>query len=342
MRQATRLKYNAYTAAIARLNGTDAVTHTFAVEPSVQQTLETRMQESSAFLQQINVYPVTEQQGEKIGLGVGGPIASRTNTDVKDRETRDPLALDAHGYHCVQTNYDTHIKYATLDGWAKFPDFQARLRDAIIKRQALDRIMIGFNGKSVAATTDLNANPLLQDVNKGWLQKLREYQNGAQWMREVKADSGVIKIGDEVAAADGYKNLDALVMDMIDSLIAPWYQEDSELVVVLGRALLADKYFPLVNKAQPNSELTAADVIISQKRIGGKQAVSVPFFPANGLLITRLDNLSIYYQEGARRRYLQENPKRNRVENYESSNDDYVIEDFAGIAGCENIQIVAG
>ncbi len=341
MRQDTRLKYNAYTAAIAQLNGTDAVSHTFAVTPTVQQRLETRMQESSSFLQQINVHPVNEIQGEKIGLGVGGPIASRTDTDLKDRETRDPLALDANGYHCVQTNYDTHIKYATLDAWAKFPDFQARLRDSIIKRQALDRILIGFNGKRVSATTDLNANPLLEDVNKGWLQKLREYQNGAQWLKEVKPESGAIKIGDAVSATEGYKNLDALVMDMIDSLIAPWYQEDPALVVVLGRSLLADKYFPLVNKAQPNSELTAADVIISQKRVGGKQAVSVPFFPANGLLITRLDNLSIYFQEGARRRYIQENPKRNRIENYESSNDDYVIEDFAGIAGCENIQILA-
>ncbi len=44
-----------------------------------------------------------------------------------------------------------------------------RVRNAIIKRQALDRIMIGFNGVSRAKTSDRSANPLLQDVNKGWL-----------------------------------------------------------------------------------------------------------------------------------------------------------------------------
>ncbi|WP_434477370.1 P2 family phage major capsid protein, partial [Escherichia coli] len=31
---------------------------------------------------------------------------------------------------------------------------------------------------------------------------------------------------------------------------------------------MADKYFPIVNKEQDNSETLAADVIISQKRIG--------------------------------------------------------------------------
>ncbi|KGA70305.1 phage major capsid, P2 family protein [Yersinia enterocolitica] len=38
--------------------------------------------------------------------------------------------------------------------WSKFPDFQTRIRDAIVKRQALDRIMIGFNGTHRAKTSD--------------------------------------------------------------------------------------------------------------------------------------------------------------------------------------------
>ncbi|CRL46086.1 Phage major capsid protein, P2 family [Sodalis glossinidius str. 'morsitans'] len=38
--------------------------------------------------------------------------------------------------------------------------------------------------------------------------------------------------------------------------------------------------------------------LISQKRLGGLQAIRVPFFPDNTILITRLDNLSIYWQDG--------------------------------------------
>ncbi len=43
--------------------------------------------------------------------------------------------------------------------------------------------------------------------------------------------------------------------------------------------------------------------------------------PDGTLLITPPENLSIYWQRGSRRRYLRDEPKRKRVENYESSND---------------------
>ena len=54
-------------------------------------------------------------------------------------------------------------------------------------------------------------------------------------------------------------------------------------------------------------------------------------------MVTLLDNLSIYYQRSARRRLLVNNPKRDRLENYESSNDAYVIEDFGAAMFAENI-----
>lgn len=339
MKNETRILFNAYISQLAAINEVPDATKKFTVAPSVQQTLETKIQESSDFLGRINITPVTEQQGEKLGLGVGSPIASRTDTSTKDRATRDITTLDANDYACKQTNYDSHITYAKLDAWAKFPDFETRVRDAIIQRMALDRIMIGFNGTSAAADTNLTNNPLLQDVNIGWLQALRSHNSGANFMKEVKAGSSKIKIGDAVDAAEGYKNLDALVMDLVSSLIEPWYQNDTQLVVLLGRDMLADKYFPLVNKVQANTESLAADMIISQKRVGGLAAVSAPFFPAHTLAVTRLDNLSIYYQEGARRRTVIDNAKRDRIENYESSNDAYVIEDFGCIAAAENIEI---
>lgn len=72
--------------------------------------------------------------------------------------------------------------------------------------------------------------------------------------------SAVIRVGKN----GDYVNLDALVMDATDNLIDEIYQEDSELVAIVGRKLLADKYFPIVNKDQPNSEALAADIIISQ------------------------------------------------------------------------------
>ncbi|TBU70997.1 phage major capsid protein, P2 family [Phytopseudomonas daroniae] len=332
MRNDTRTLFNAYLQQLAQLHGVPDVTTKFTAAPSVAQTLESRIQESSAFLGSINIYGVGEQSGEKIGLGIDGVIAGTTDTTVQDRVPHDPSSLDARGYFCTQTNFDTTLRYQKMDQWAKFPDFQARIRDAIIKAMALNRIMIGWNGTSRAATSNKAANPLLQDVNVGWLQKMR-LENQARVLKEIVDDSGKIEIG----AGKDFNNIDALVYSMVNELIEPWYQEDNELVVICGRQLLADKYFPIVNKDQPPTEALAADIVISQKRIGNLPAVRVPHFPANGLLVTRLDNLSIYWQEGTRRRTVVDNAKRDRIENYESVNEAYVVEDLGCAAMAENI-----
>ncbi|WP_339941561.1 phage major capsid protein, P2 family [Undibacterium luofuense] len=333
MKNTTRKAYNALLTRLGELNGVADVTKTFAVEPSVQQTLETKIQESSEFLSKINIIGVTEMEGEKLKLGITGPIAGRTDTNQTERQTRDLSELSNDKYKCVKTDFDTHIPYAKLDAWAKFADFQTRIRDVILRRQALDRIVIGFNGTSVAANTDLAANPMLQDVNKGWLQVMRE--KAPQRVLGSGKTPGTVKVGN----GGDYANLDAAVFDAI-TMIDPWFRDDTQLVAIVGRELMHDKYFPLVNKQQGNVETLAADVVISQKRLGGLQAVTVPFFPANAILITRFDNLSIYFQEGARRRHVIENPKRDRIENYESSNDAYVIEDYGMAAMIEHIELV--
>ncbi|OEZ69922.1 phage major capsid protein, P2 family [Janthinobacterium sp. HH100] len=336
MKKQTRQVFSQYETRLGQLNDTDNVAKTFSVTPSVQQKLENKMQESSEFLSKVNIIGVGEQEGEKLGLGVSGPIASRTNTKDKERETRDLSTMDSTKYRCEQTNFDTHLSYAKLDAWAKFQDFQSRVANAILTRQALDRIVIGFNGVKVMATTDLASNPLLQDVNKGWLQHLREQAPERVLGLVAAGMPGKVIIGD-VDGAD-YANLDAAVTDAVN-LLDPWYQEDTNLVAIVGRKLLNDKYFPLVNTKQAPTETLAADIIISQKRIGGLPAARVPYFPDNAILITRFDNLSIYFQDGARRRRVVDEPKRDRIENYESSNDAYVIEDLGLAALVENIEL---
>lgn len=334
MHNLTREKFSAYQQHIAQLNGVPTSSNKFNIEPSVQQTLENRIQESSDFLKSINIIGVNEPEGEKLGLGLIGPLASTTDTSQQARATRDISTLNQQRYRCEKTNFDSHIKYSKLDAWAKFPDFQLRIRDLIIQQQALDRIMIGFNGKSHADTSNPVNNPLLQDVNKGWLQHYRE-QATTRVMKEGKANSGKILIGKE----GDYANLDALVYDATNHMIDPWFQEDPKLIVLCGRDLLVDKYFPIINNQQAPTEQIASDLIISQQRIGNLSAIRVPYFPKGTLMITRLDNLSIYWQEGARRRAIIDNPARDQIENYESSNDAYVVENFG--AGCvvENIEL---
>ncbi|MCA7962403.1 phage major capsid protein, P2 family [Burkholderia cenocepacia] len=334
MNPITRRALTRYMDNIAKLNGVASVAEKFAVAPSVQQTLEKRIQESAAFLQRINVQGVTEQMGEKLGLLIGAPIASTTDTTKGDRITVDLTDMDPNKFVCTQTNFDTHQRYSKLDAWAQFPNFQTMVRDVNAQQQALDRIRIGFNGVSRADTSDRAKNPNLEDVNKGWLQKYRD-QAKDRVLSEGKKGSGKLVIG----GADGdYSNLDALVYEAANSLIEPWYAESPDLVVLCGRDTLLDKYFPIVARDNPPTETLAASLVISQKRIGNLQAVQVPFMPRGKLFITIPKNLSIYWQIGGRRRAVIDNPKRDQVEFFESSNEAYVVEDFG--AGCliENVE----
>lgn len=336
MRNETRIKFNGYLEQVAKLNGITSAIVKFNVLPSVQQSLETAIQESSDFLGRINIIGVSEQEGEAILLGVNGPIAGRTNTAGGNRRNpADRSALGKDAYSCKQTNFDSSFPYALIDAWAKFPDFQPRLTAAIAQRQALDRIMIGFNGTSAAAATDIGANPLLQDVNIGWLQKIR---TGApdRVLDEVVAASGKVTVG----ATGDYKTLDGIVFDAVQ-MLEPWHRSRPDLVVMVSRDLLHNKLLAAVEKgAASNQEENASDEIVTKARLGGLPIVDAPFFPAGTVLVTTLSNLSIYFQEGARRRHVKDEPEYDRIADYQSSNDAYVIEDFGLVALVENIEAV--
>ncbi|NWA64699.1 phage major capsid protein, P2 family [Pseudomonas reactans] len=346
MRNVTRLAFTALAAQIALLNGVASATEKFNVAPSVQQTLEAAMQESSAFLKAINLIGVNDQTGEALLGGVNGPIAGRTNTAAGNRRNpADVSKLTKDEYACKQTNFDTAFPYALLDAWAKFPNFQVLLTNAIIERQSLDRIMIGFNGTSVAVATDRVNNPLLQDVNKGWLQKIREgaadhvIDDGAVAGKVTVGATKLIKVaGVDTEISGDYKTLDGLVFDAIQ-MLAPWHRSRPDLVVLVSRDLMHEKLLKAVEKgAASNQEENAAQEIVSRARLGGLPVVDAPFFPEGTVLVTFLKNLSIYWQEDARRRHLKDEPEFDRIADYQSSNDAYVIEDFDAVALVENIE----
>lgn len=328
----TRTAFDKYTAQVATLNGVPSATSTFAVTPTVEQKLEERIQQSSAFLQEVNVVGVDQLKGEVLGLLAAAPVAGRTDTTTKDREPRSIDDLGTRGYECAKTDFDSFISYDKLDVWAKFPDFQTRVRNKVIEQIGRDRLMIGWNGTSVAVNTDPVAHPLLQDVNIGWLAHLRT-DAPQRVMTGVKMGNG----GD-------YRNIDALALDTTNSLLDEWYRDDRGVVAIIGRELLVDKYMAMLNSPDADAPMQkqAMDMILMNRTIGSHQAVLVPFFPPRAILFTKLKNLSIYYQNGSRRRRIEDQPRRNRIVDYQSINESYVIEDPGACALVENIQLPDG
>lgn len=344
MQTATRLLFNGYLGQIAQLNGLDASftsnsgeLKAFNVTPVIEQRLQAKLQVTSDFLSRINVIPVGPQQGERVGVGIKRPLASRTNRAAGNRRTpTDPTGSDTiDQYFCKKTDYDYAWSYALLDAWAHRPEFQQLCRDAVLVQKASDIITIGFNGVDAAVQTDLTKFPLLQDVNWGWLYKMRTYAP-SRVMKHGSLDAAKVYVSD-TGQAD-YVNLDALVFDAIQNLIAEPYRTATDLVVIVGADLVHDKYFKIVSEAGDKAtEQVARDVILSSRQLGGKPTVQVPFFPGNAIMITSLKNLSYYWQTGSARRHVKEEPALDQIENYESINDAFMVEDYGKACLIENI-----
>lgn len=324
-----RQRYHALQESVARTYGVTSAREEFNVEPTLAQTLNDRITLSSAFLQRINVIPVSEIKGEKVMMGVNGTVTGRTNTDNNDREPRHALGLDGKGYELFDTQSDVALKFSTIDAWAKFKDFAQRYSAAVHRQIGLDRIMIGWHGLEAKADTDREAYPLLQDVNKGWLQIVRE-QAAQQILVQGKVP-GKIQIG----AQGDYANLDALVFD-VSLMIDEEFRDGGDLVAIIGRDLLAhDKGKLYAAQGQTPTEKERIELAQVIATYGGLPSYTCPHFPSKGVVVTSWDNLSIYFQDSSWRRYLVQNPKRSRAEDYNSRNEGYVVEQLGKFAGIE-------
>jgi P2 family phage major capsid protein len=245
-------------AAIQQRNGASrGVGHQFSLDPASEQRLEDLQRESVGFLQRINVPGVRDLTGQVIGLGATNMIASRRSRANLPRKPKYVGQMEDRDFLLKSTLFDTWMPWETIDNWSKFPDFATRYSRQVAISVALSRIMVGFHGTIAAADTDADANPLGEDVNIGWLQKLRLERADHVMGRETETTGGVttatgaakpIYIGKNADTSDGdYKNIDALAYDMIAGMPS-WARASTDHVVIVSQDLVDEKYFPMINR----------------------------------------------------------------------------------------------
>lgn len=334
MQKFTRTKLNALYQAMQDQYEIDNVAEEFSVSPARAQTIIEAAKQQSSFLSKINVITVKPQTGEAISVNATGMIASRTNTDNNDREPRDPHVLGGTPYHCDNIDFDTFIKHQTLDAWAHKANFQELVAKQTRKQINSNMIMIGFWGETKASDSDPVANPKGQDLAIGWFKKLED-QALENIMVEAVESSGEIKIGE----GGDFANLDVAV-NAVKSMIEPEFEDDGDLVVIIGSQLLSmekDKFYnDHGNTPSEKGKIEDQQVIGTY---GGLPAFKVPHFPNRGILVTSFDNLSIYIQEDSIRRTVIDNVKRRRLETYQSQNMDYVIEELGKAAAVKHSHV---
>lgn len=333
MQRDTEVKLSAYIKKVGEQNDVADPTQKFNVTPNGTQKIIAQIRESNWFLGKINIIPVKNQKGESIGLGVTGMIASRTDTSGNgERKPKDYSTMGAMPYMCEQTNFDTAIRYDKLDAWAHDKNFNKIISKHTREQIDANKITIGWYGETAEKNTDAQANPYGEDVNIGWFQAMRTHNASRLITQGENADE--IRIGN--GTGSDFINLDLAVLNT-KNLLHDACENDSNLIAIIGSDLLAyDKakfYEAHGNTPSEKGKIQELQVIGTY---GGLPAVKVPGFPSTGIMVTSYDNLSIYIQmDSIRRSVGKKNDAKDQIENFESMNMAYVIEELGKAAAIE-------
>ncbi|MEI8607938.1 phage major capsid protein, P2 family [Enterovibrio sp. Hal110] len=326
---ATAVKYlSDYDANLAATYGTANPEKQFSITPVIETKLRQAILHAAAFLSMITHSPVDQIKGQVIDVGTGGLLTGR----VKDGRFRGGLSHDGNTYELVETDSCAVIKWQTMTQWANSGssgEFIKLMNNAATRNFALDMLRIGFHGKTVAETTDPDTHPLGQDVNKGWLQIVKE-KAAAQVLPSALLDP-------KGQAQDSYKNLDALVNDLVSTTIHEVFQEDTDLVVLVGRDLVSAEQHRLLSAADTPTEHKAAQSLATT--IDGKKAYTPPFFPKNALWVTTPKNLQILTQRGTQWRKARNEEDRKQFENSYLRMEGYGVGNFDKFAAIEAVSL---
>ncbi|MFH4586438.1 phage major capsid protein, P2 family [Vibrio alginolyticus] len=299
----------------------------FNLTPPMETKLRQAIMQSDSFLGQITLLPVQQITGQVVDVGQDGLSTGR----AAERFSVE-VGQEGNTYTLVKTDSGSHIKWETMTQWANSgskDEWMKMMKAAISRRFALDMLRIGFNGTSIAAVTDPVANPLGQDVNKGWLTLVKEKKAAQVLATAVLDPTGTTE--------DSYKNLDSLAQDLINTTIAPEHREDPDLVVMVGHNLVSAEQHRLLESANTPTEHKAAQTLA--KTIAGRTAITPPFFPANGIWVTNTKNLQILTQEGTQWRRQQNNEDKLRFENNHIRMEGYAVGNMKKFAAIENVTV---
>lgn len=313
----------------------EQVSNGYTIAPSAVQIMYDEIAQNTELLQKINLRPKTEKVGEVIGLS-SGLIGSNTDTTGagKERKPKPIHNLSGRKYSLEKTNFDAALRYDEIDQWAHLTDFPKHVNKKIAESIALSLVTIGMNGTSRADDSDASANTMLQDVAKGWLQKMRE-ENKARCIGTAGTSVTSVPHG---PGATNYKNLDAVVTDALN-IMDERFADRSDFVVLASRRTVGDKYLRIVNKSgETATEIEAGGRLNKERTLGGLPVMYVPNMPQNTLLITPLSNLSIYYQISGERRLIVDNPRKDQLESLQSKNIDFIVEEYGAAVLIENLK----
>lgn len=304
---------DAYAAGLAEHYSVTNPSRAFKLTDPQETTLRAALLESVEFLSLITVADVDQLSGQVVSVGAS---ALHTGRNADGRFTK-RVGVDGNDYKLVETDSCAALRWDLLSMWANAgseEEFFQLVQTFSNQAFALDMLRIGFNGKSVAPTTDPVKNPNGEDVNIGWHARMKTFKDGYQIM------SDPITLDDK----GDYRSLDAMASDLINAKLPQQFRNDPRLVVMVGADLVAAEQYRLYQAADKPTEKIAAQMLGST--IAGRPAIVPPFMPGKRMVVTPLSNLHIYTQRGTRQRKAEFVEDRKQYENKYLRNEGYAVE----------------
>ncbi|WP_337046461.1 phage major capsid protein, P2 family [Serratia nevei] len=312
LNQRARELLRAYSMGLAAEYGQDSVERYFSLTDPKETQLRAALLESVDFLSMITVADVDQLTGQVVNVGNPGIFTGRKEGGRFIRNT----GVDGLEYKLAETDSGAALKWAMLSVWANAGDeneFFQRMQEFTNQSFALDMLRIGFNGKSVAKSTDPEKYPNGEDVNIGWQEFVRAFD-----------DNQIITDAVSLGAGGDYVSLDAMASDLINSKIPAQFRNDPRLTVLVGADLVAAEQHRLYQAADRPTEKIAAQMLGTS--IAGRPAIVPPFMPGKRMVVTPLSNLHIYTQRGTRQRKAEFVEDRKQYENKYLRNEGYAVE----------------
>lgn len=308
---------------LSKAYGVETVNKQFNITGPQETKLKAALLESVEFLSMITTMEVDQIKGQVVKVG-NYSIATGRKGGARFITGQD---VGGHTYELTETDSCSALTWALLSVWGNAGNqkqFMQLMNQNATKRFALDMLRVGFNGTSAAADTDPDANPLGEDVNKGWHKIVSEKAVG-----QIMTDA----IYFDPEGAGDYSTLDAIATELKNTLIHPALRSDPRLVVLVGSDLTATAQTSMMNKANTPSEKVAAQKM--DKQIGGMTAYTPPFFPGKRIVVTFLSNLHIYTQKGTKQRKSENVEDRKQYEDKYWRQEGYAIEEFEAYASVD-------
>ena len=286
------------------------------------------VQSKSQFLQFVNFFTRSQKTGGSFKIGAQGRN-TRTN-DTKsgnERRVNDPKPPLLNEYVMKKAHFDFGLHDDDLSDMSEFPDWHQMYRLAQLIAYGDDIQIVGFHGTHHAATSDISTNPMLEDVNVGWLQLLKERNSSNVFTGNSNNEVHIGKGGH-------YLNLDQYIHDLYQAI--PAHKRAAGMTATVGGGIMARSeavYF--ADNAQTPSE----KAVLQQKMItgvyGGLESIPANFLFDNAIMITNLkrngaalSNLSVYTQRDSMKRSIEYVPKLERTVDWNACWRAYHIEDL--------------